>query len=75
MMLVPYYCYTHISCRATGSTFSIFKDSTNSSIGHHPEMSKADVKPWHSLGARAERNKENNAIPSKWTSNKVNTEH
>ncbi|KAH6834702.1 BUB1-related budding uninhibited by benzymidazol [Perilla frutescens var. hirtella] len=58
--------------RATGSTFSIFKDSGNSSVfGQQPEMSKVDMKPWHSLGARAERNKENNAIPSKWTSTKI----
>ncbi|KAL1561467.1 non-specific serine/threonine protein kinase [Salvia divinorum] len=58
--------------RAPGSTFSIFKDSSDSSVfSHQPEMSKVDAKPWHSLGARAERNKENSAIPSKWTSNNI----
>lgn len=63
---------TLLSFRAPGNAFSIFKDSSHSSIfGHQPEMSKVDIKPWQSLGARAERNKENTAIPSKWTSNKV----
>ncbi|KAL7085736.1 hypothetical protein ACP275_14G297400 [Erythranthe tilingii] len=58
--------------RTHGTALSIFKDSGSSSqLDHHSEMSKLDVKPWHSLGARAERNKENNAIPSKWTSNKI----
>ncbi|KAL8487141.1 hypothetical protein ACS0TY_023250 [Phlomoides rotata] len=58
--------------RAPGATLSIFKDSGSSSLlGHQPEMSKLHRTPWHSLGARAERNKENNTIPSKWTSNKI----
>lgn len=58
--------------RAPGNAFSIFKDSSHSSVsGHQPEMSKVDIKTWHSLGARAERNKENTALPSKWTSNKI----
>ncbi|KAI3459913.1 hypothetical protein Pfo_016576 [Paulownia fortunei] len=58
--------------RAPGTTLSIFKDTSSSSLlGHQSETSKLDIKPWHSLGARAERNKENNAIPSKWTSNKI----
>ncbi|XP_057776577.1 LOW QUALITY PROTEIN: mitotic spindle checkpoint protein BUBR1 [Salvia miltiorrhiza] len=58
--------------RVPGGTFSIFKDSSDSTVfSHQPEMSKVGIKPWHSLGARAERNKENNAIPSKWTSNKI----
>ncbi|KAL0288227.1 UNVERIFIED_CONTAM: Mitotic spindle checkpoint protein BUBR1 [Sesamum angustifolium] len=58
--------------RAPGTTFSIFKDNGSGSLlGHQSEMPNLDIKPWHSLGARAERNKENNAIPSKWTSNKI----
>ncbi|KAK4421853.1 Mitotic spindle checkpoint protein BUBR1 [Sesamum alatum] len=58
--------------RAPGTSFSIFKDNGSGSLlGHQSEAPKLDVKPWHSLGARAERNKENNAIPSKWTSNKI----
>ncbi|KAL0366529.1 UNVERIFIED_CONTAM: Mitotic spindle checkpoint protein BUBR1 [Sesamum radiatum] len=58
--------------RAPGTTFSIFKDNgSGSQLGHQSEMPNLDIKPWHSLGARAERNKENNAIPSKWTSNKI----
>ncbi|CAA0807927.1 Mitotic spindle checkpoint protein BUBR1 [Striga hermonthica] len=59
--------------RAPGAALSIFKDSSNSSLADHgpQDMSKFDLKPWHSLGARAERNKENSAIPSKWTSTKI----
>lgn len=68
------YIFQFLSIRAPGTTLSIFKDNSSSLLGHPPEMSKVDIKPWHSLGARAERNKENNAIPSKWTSNKVNIE-
>ncbi|KAK3014335.1 hypothetical protein RJ639_008928 [Escallonia herrerae] len=40
-------------------------------MGHELELSKSSVKSWHVLGARAERNKENSAIPAKWTSNKI----
>ncbi|KAL6527191.1 Mitotic spindle checkpoint protein bubr1 [Orobanche gracilis] len=58
--------------RAPGTALSIFKDNSSSSLmNYQPEMSKSDLRPWHSLGARAERNKENNAIPSKWTSTKI----
>ncbi|XP_011074051.1 mitotic spindle checkpoint protein BUBR1 isoform X2 [Sesamum indicum] len=62
----------HKPDRAPGTTFSIFKDNGSGSfLGHQSEMPNLDIKTWHSLGARAERNKENNAIPSKWTSNKI----
>ncbi|CAK9178267.1 unnamed protein product [Ilex paraguariensis] len=58
--------------RAHRTPLAIFKDiSTDVTLGHQSESSKADLKSWHSLGARAERNKENNALPSKWTSNKI----
>ncbi|XP_051118167.1 mitotic spindle checkpoint protein BUBR1 [Andrographis paniculata] len=58
--------------RAPGTNLSVFKDdSSTSSFGHQPELAIPDMKPWHSLGARAERNKENNSIPSKWTSTKI----
>lgn len=60
--------------RTPGASLSIYKDSSRDpTLGPQSEMSKSEVKTWHSLGARAERNKENNAIPSKWTSNKVST--
>lgn len=35
------------------------------------DISETDLNSWLSLGGRAERNKENNAIPTKWTSYKV----
>ncbi|KAD4585393.1 hypothetical protein R6Q59_035989 [Mikania micrantha] len=52
-----------------GSSFVVFKETSLSSS----HGSEASLKPstWSTLGARAERNKENNAIPSKWTSNKI----
>lgn len=34
-------------------------------------MSKTECNSWLTLGAQAERNKENNAKPAKWTSYKV----
>ncbi|XP_071703988.1 mitotic spindle checkpoint protein BUBR1 [Rutidosis leptorrhynchoides] len=35
-------------------------------------QSESSSKPsWHTLAPRAERNKENKAVPSKWTSNKI----
>ncbi|KAK2660999.1 hypothetical protein Ddye_007532 [Dipteronia dyeriana] len=46
----------------------VYKDTKVDVISHQPDKSKA---AWNSLGTRAERNKENHAIPSKWTSYKV----
>ncbi|KAE8684332.1 hypothetical protein F3Y22_tig00111132pilonHSYRG00026 [Hibiscus syriacus] len=37
----------------------------------HPSKPSTDSNSWHTLGDRAERNKENNAVPTKWTSYKV----
>ncbi|KAF6137757.1 hypothetical protein GIB67_040465 [Kingdonia uniflora] len=53
-------------CRKKGQStaFSIISS-------HQPEFGKAEVKSWNSLGTRADRNKENTAIPSKWTSTKI----
>ncbi|KAI7743752.1 hypothetical protein M8C21_007766 [Ambrosia artemisiifolia] len=52
-----------------GGPLKVFKETGKSSL----HSSEASLKPstWHTLGARAERNKENNAIPSKWTTNKI----
>ncbi|KAK1555963.1 hypothetical protein Q3G72_033908 [Acer saccharum] len=47
----------------------VYKDTKVDVLSsHQPDKSKA---AWNNLGTRAERNKENNAIPSKWTSYKV----
>ncbi|KAI3745568.1 hypothetical protein L6452_07968 [Arctium lappa] len=57
----------------TGASLKVFKETSTmarSSL-HQSEPPKTDLKPWPTLGARAERNKENNAIPAKWTSNKI----
>lgn len=64
--------YVHLStlcfCRNHKAPFSVYKD-TNVDImsSYHPDKSNAD-NSWHTLGAQAERNKENNARPSKWMS-------
>lgn len=52
--------------------FSVYKD-TNVDITscHQPDNSKTECNSWLTLGAQAERNKENNAKPAKWTSCKV----
>uniref|UniRef100_A0A5B7CA53 Putative mitotic spindle checkpoint protein BUBR1 n=1 Tax=Davidia involucrata TaxID=16924 RepID=A0A5B7CA53_DAVIN len=58
--------------RTCGAPLSIYKDTnTNITLCNQSELSRTDLKSWHTLGARAERNKENNAIPTKWTSNKI----
>ncbi|KAL8215968.1 hypothetical protein R6Q57_022805 [Mikania cordata] len=56
------------SKKGESKLLKLAKTSLSSSNG-----SEASLKPstWSTLGARAERNKENNAIPSKWTSNKI----
>lgn len=56
---------------AHGGSLKVFKETTTMGrSSSHP--SESSLKPsWHTLGARADRNKENNAIPSKWTSNKI----
>ena len=60
--LVPFY-------RAHATPLTIFKDISN--VDCQPDTSKTDLNSWRTLGARAERNKENNAIPTKWTTYKV----
>ncbi|XP_057445191.1 mitotic spindle checkpoint protein BUBR1 [Lotus japonicus] len=55
--------------RTRGTSLSIYKDSaaTGETYSQQSDISQ----PWHTLGARAERNKENNAIPGKWKSFKI----
>ncbi|KAG4906206.1 hypothetical protein GLYMA_20G006600v4 [Glycine max] len=55
--------------RTRAAPLSIYKDSadTGDTDPHKPDPSHS----WHTLGARADRNKENNAIPGKWKSYKV----
>jgi len=57
------------SCRTRAAPFSIYKDSaaTGETDPHQPDQSHS----WRTLGARVDRNKENNAIPGKWKSFKV----
>ncbi|KAF9683289.1 hypothetical protein SADUNF_Sadunf05G0197400 [Salix dunnii] len=52
---------------------SVFKDSANFDTmpGHQSGKSRTDLNPWSSLGAREERNKENSAMPTKWTTYKI----
>ncbi|KAE9595375.1 putative mitotic spindle checkpoint protein Bub1/Mad3 [Lupinus albus] len=56
--------------RTRAAPLSIYKDSVaaaDETCSHQPEMSNF----WHTIGPRAERNKENNAIPAKWKSFKI----
>lgn len=39
--------------------------------GHQSVKAKPELNPWSILGAREERNKENSAVPTKWTTYKV----
>ncbi|KAI4352614.1 hypothetical protein L6164_006849 [Bauhinia variegata] len=58
----------------TRAPLAIFKDSNivdDATFPHQPDESKTDLHSWHTLGSRAERNKENNAIPVKWASYKI----
>lgn len=58
------------SCRTRAAPLSIYKDSNangETCPPRQPDLSHS----WCNLGARAERNKENNAIPAKWKSYKV----
>ncbi|KAL1338897.1 hypothetical protein HN51_033496 [Arachis hypogaea] len=55
--------------RSGAAPLSVYKDSVgcDDSIPHQTDISNS----WHTLGPRAERNKENNAIPGKWKSYKI----
>ncbi|RWR72761.1 mitotic spindle checkpoint protein BUBR1 [Cinnamomum micranthum f. kanehirae] len=56
----------------SNTPFTIYKDTNNRTSGRHqPESLKGDLRSWHTLGTRVERNKENAAVSSKWTSNKI----
>ncbi|XP_057951870.1 mitotic spindle checkpoint protein BUBR1 isoform X2 [Malania oleifera] len=58
--------------RSRLAPLSVYKDtSLNFPSGLPADLSKTDLKSWHTLGPQAERNKENNALPSKWTAYKV----
>ncbi|KAL4579156.1 hypothetical protein LXL04_015293 [Taraxacum kok-saghyz] len=50
-------------------TFKVYKESA--SISRSSGMQQPELKQWNSLGGRNERNKENNAVPAKWTSHKI----
>ncbi|XP_028765747.1 mitotic spindle checkpoint protein BUBR1 [Neltuma alba] len=52
---------------------TIYKDSTatDDNCPQQPEASKRERHSLHTLGARAERNKENYAIPDKWTTYQI----
>ncbi|XP_027362184.1 mitotic spindle checkpoint protein BUBR1 [Abrus precatorius] len=55
--------------RTRAAPLSIYKDSvgTGDTSPHHPDLSHS----WLKLGAHADRNKENNAVPGKWKSYKI----
>ncbi|XP_010266303.1 PREDICTED: mitotic spindle checkpoint protein BUBR1 [Nelumbo nucifera] len=58
--------------RAHSAPLSIYKDKNDGPAqSNQPELPKTDIRSWYTLGTRAERNKENTAIPRKWSSNKI----
>jgi len=57
------------SCRTRAAPLSIYKDSNANGETCPPQPDPSHS--WLKLGGRAERNKENNAIPAKWKSFKV----
>lgn len=57
--------------RAHSTPLAILNDNVDAPLHHEPDPSKTGLNSWHSLGTRAERVKENNPIPAKWTSYKV----
>lgn len=59
--------------RTQKTPLSIFKDTTNIDAmpGRQSVKAKPELNPWSTLGAREERNKENSAVPTKWTTYKI----
>lgn len=59
--------------RTQKTPLSIFKDTTNIDAmpGHQSVKAKPELNPWSTLGAREERDKENSALPTKWTTYKI----
>ncbi|KMT19379.1 hypothetical protein BVRB_1g013760 [Beta vulgaris subsp. vulgaris] len=52
--------------------FSVYKDTNvENNSRYQVDLSKVGSKPWDSLASHKDRNKENKAIPAKWTSFKV----
>lgn len=49
---------------------SIYKDENGQNV-EHVGFTSADTKAWNNLASQKDRNKENKAIPSKWTSHKI----
>ncbi|KAL1101508.1 hypothetical protein V6Z11_D05G302900 [Gossypium hirsutum] len=50
---------------------SIYNDTNMDSWNNNHSKPSTGSNSWHTLGGRAERNKENNAMPAKWTSHKI----
>ncbi|KAJ8433531.1 hypothetical protein Cgig2_018084 [Carnegiea gigantea] len=51
---------------------SVYKDTNvGRSSGYQADLSKVGSKQWDTLGTQKDRNKENKAIPAKWTSYKI----
>ncbi|KAH9622541.1 hypothetical protein KSS87_020539, partial [Heliosperma pusillum] len=58
--------------RGFGTVLSVYKDTnTENNSGNQGDSSKLGSRSWDSLPTHRDRNKENTAIPSKWTSFKV----
>lgn len=51
--------------------FSVYKDTNVENSSGYVDFSKTSMKQWDTLATHKDRNKENKAIPAKWTSYKI----
>ena len=67
-------CCFPLDCRGQRIPLSVYKDTNvGRSSGYQADLAKVGSKQWDTLGTQKDRNKENKAIPTKWTSYKVNS--
>ncbi|XP_077210824.1 BUB1-related (BUB1: budding uninhibited by benzymidazol 1) [Tasmannia lanceolata] len=60
----------------SNTPLSVYNDTnTRSTKRLQQEPMNSNSRSWHTLGTQVERNKENTAIPTKWTSNKIPQRH
>ncbi|KAJ4830911.1 hypothetical protein Tsubulata_039032 [Turnera subulata] len=57
--------------RTQKTPLSVYKDTNADKMLGNQENLKGASNPWSTLGTRGERNKENNAAPTKWTTFKI----
>ncbi|XWS65342.1 hypothetical protein CRYUN_Cryun05aG0104400 [Craigia yunnanensis] len=75
LKLISTFGETEVYCKGAFyfpcTQLSLYNDTNMNVMRGHHSKPKTDSNFWHTLGGRAERNKENNAMPAKWTSYKI----